>query len=177
MCEEHAKSGDLSIFSGMEGFEELSPSDDSTLVALLDDLKEETLMTLLDCDMFIKDLNTPIGSNSPESDIEYKSPISLMEVSQYAGGDLDSCRKTKHTRSETLSSESSKKVKIDDEDPTKDFVLASIKHDHCYASTKLFEGHVHQSSCSNSDEEPSLEEGSSSDTGNYMTCDNAQVSL
>lgn len=157
--------GDLCIFKGLKGFED---SDDSTLVALLDELHEDTLLTLLEDNLFAKELcghpfegddesqeHSPLCSMDMESSIDDKKSHRecLSTPKQH-------CEGSKRLRNDIMQENMSKKAKLDvpaESLPT----LASVMHDHCYAS-------LHDDrdiSNSNSDEETSNEEGSSSDTG------------
>lgn len=175
---------DLYIFKGMEGFEE---SDDAALVALLDDLHEDTLLTLLDDNLFVKDLcehpfggenqhnlmsegNSPLCSSAMYSqnlEVDATSVMNqslrngecenrecLSRVKQHREGN-------KRLRNDNIHEIVPKKVKLDKSAKQSSSALASVMHDHCYAS--LYEDQ--HNSNANSDEENSNEEGSSSDTG------------
>ena len=54
---------DLNIFEGMEGFEEFNPMDDSSLAAILDDLEEGTLLSLLGDENLLSDMCTDVRSD------------------------------------------------------------------------------------------------------------------
>ena len=173
--------GDLHVFKGLEGFEDVCNSDDSVLVALLDDLQEETLMTLLDDDLFSKDLgdnlfNLPTVDSYTTTDSEkcvldahstcrttdLGTPVGCIKKS----GCVD-VNKPKRRRTDAKSTGVVKRTRLEgfpdcarDSDCV-DLALAHVMHDHCYASTQEVTYH----SGSNSDEETGNEEGSSSDTG------------
>lgn len=59
---------DLNIFEGMEGFEEFNPMDDSSLAAILDDLEEGTLLSLLGDDNLLSDMPTDVRSDLKNCD-------------------------------------------------------------------------------------------------------------
>lgn len=180
--ETHSES-DLYIFKGMEGFEE---SDDSALVALLDDLHEDTLLTLLDDNLFVKELcecpfegedesqhNPSLQENSGPlcNDAMYSQYLEVDEASVMKQSDECENREcprsvtqhlegNKRLRNDNIHEITPKKVKLDGS-TKQSSALASVMHDHCYVS--LYEDQ--HNSNANSDEETSNEEGSSSDTG------------
>lgn len=181
---------DLHIFKGMEGFENLSSSDDSSLVAILDDLQDETLMTLFNDNLFGKELCDPLGQACI-----YKNEISLfpsdfpccevcmsdspccevhMERDTSSSAE-DILRKkipiNKRERVDDVYESMQKRVKLDisSEQPRslvldQHAALACVMHDHCYTLASE-DSHSLCLSSSNSDEETANEEGSSSDTG------------
>lgn len=184
---------DLNIFNGMEGFEDFSGSDDSLLVALLDDLQEETLMTLLSDNLFAKEVcdnpfekteedsncsdkcnlpwlldDSPCNENLTVGDSLVKGgPLSSAEITQYSVL-LDG---SKRERSDSVCGSVLKRVKVDSlaEQPRgpildRHAAVASVMHDHCYALS-CDDHHSPLNSNTNSDEETSNEEGSNSDTG------------
>lgn len=186
---ENHKESDLYIFEGLEGFEELNCSDDSILVALLDDLQEETLMTLLDDNLLAKDLKhdpfdgfdqskydtlpaiTDCTAEIPTCRFDSDSKKDLQEKA--FGSDSHnfkiSCDSAKRQRKNTRDSEVLKRIKLDtpcsetlSRYKSADAALVHISHDHCYASA--LDSRCYSST--NSDEETGNEEGSSSDTGN-----------
>ena len=59
---------DLNLFEGMEGFEKFNPMDDSSLTAILDDLEEGTLLSLLGDETL---LNDETGAVNPVNTMEY----------------------------------------------------------------------------------------------------------
>jgi len=166
---------ELNIFKGMEGFEDVRNSDDSVLVALLDELQEETLMTLLSDDLFAKELRSSPFEGEIEYDIscsEESSPIadSIIQDQVNSGSKRERCN--------SAPSDTIKRRKVD----TSPFshvldhekALRAVMHDHCYALTfeeRLTNTNCHEETCedhlssTNSDEETSNEEGNSSDTG------------
>lgn len=187
---ENLEESDLYIFEGLEGFEELSCSDDSILVALLDNLQEETLMTLLDDNLLGKDLkDDPFdGFDQSKYDIlpaidgcaaevpichcDSDSKKDLQKISTSFGNDSCdlriSCDNAKRQRKDASDSEVLKRIKLDTSSSESlsryklaDAALLHVRHDHCYAST--LESRCYSST--NSDEETGNEEGSSSDTG------------
>lgn len=180
---------DLNIFRGMEGFEE---SDDSMLVALLDDLHEDTLMTLLDDNLFVKEIcQHPFGEGedsielqanyygeSHSEDFDMEEVLSMREclsLSEETSRECLSVTKPHHLegnkrlRSDSNHENLPKKAKLDR--PAKrslstgfSTAVASVMHDHCYATIQ----EDRHNSNANSDEETSNEEGSSSDTGKVV---------
>lgn len=176
---EYAES-DLDIFRGMEGFEE---SDDS-LVALLDDLHEDTLMTLLDDNLFVKELcqhpfdegEDSIGKYSyNESHSEVEEALSVREYSSHSGqtsssseAELRHLEGNKRLRSGSVHEGLLKKAKLDGPDMSTspscfNTAFASVIHDHCYTATQ----EDRRNANTNSDE-ASNEEGNSSDTGELV---------
>ena len=160
---------DLCIFKGLKGFEN---SDDSTLVALLDDLHEDTLLTLLEDNLFAKELcGHPFeGEDEGHLTLRLDSPLCSVDTESSTddtknhGECLSSVRRAlegnKRLRNDNMQENILKKIKLDA--PAKSLsTLASVMHDHCYASLQ----EDRDMSNSNSDEETSNEEGSSSDTG------------
>lgn len=178
----------LCIFEGMEGFEGINPSDDSSLIALLDDLQEETLLHLFDDDLFAKDLSEFSLDNHSQNESQYSHNIPCPEDS-FDAPQLTCCEvnpsdflvskdllhgTNKHSRFElndTADHCTSKKARLDclaeaDSTSAHKHTLAYVTHDHCYATVKG--RHLSPISNSNSDEEASNEEGSNSDTGIYI---------
>lgn len=182
---------DLLIFNGMEGFEE---SDDSTLADLLDDLHEDTLMTLLDDNLFARELcehpfeedgnNVVLQGNSFDMmhslNLEMDDTSLMIKELLNSGGETDCLKEEclsnvehhregkKRVRNDSSYENMSKKVKLAKQSSTPlskfSTALAGVMHDHCYASM-----HEEQhNSNTNSDEEASNEEGSSSDTGKHV---------
>ena len=176
----------LHVFSDMEGFEDLNSSDDSSLVALLDDLQDETLLTLLNDDLFVRDLcenpfetagqeyvySDPGNEESLVQEVPCQEPAYYRdkpictstsieddkEVSGVVGG-------SKRDRTDTVCGSVQKRLKLDHQSTnSRDVALANVMHDHCYTSVNEDCNSLCQSN-SNSDEETSNEEGSSSDTG------------
>ena len=177
------KESDLYIFNGLEGFENFSTTDDSSIVALLDELQDETLMALLDDNMFTS--GSPFGIFGQDC----CDNVSLLVTEKCSGTQtLESHKKeisdrTKRSRSDSDTNEDStlKRAKLSsitkqhrNSISSHDHTLACVMHDHCYASTYEDQHSLHQSG-NNSDEEASNEEGSSSDTGiwcNILSCHN-----
>ena len=180
----------LFIFQGMEGFEGLNSSDDSTLVTLLDDLQEETLINLLDDDFFGKSLSDFSLGNRSRSDDQFchtlpcteesldmclRSGSVVLSPSDFLVSTELMCDNDKQSRFELEDSGvcTVKRARLDSsirEDTESIFgnehALTCIMHDHCYT---IVEGLCQPSSSNtNSDEEASNEEGSNSDTGTYM---------
>lgn len=157
---------DLDIFKGMDGFEGLA-DDDSILVALLDDLQENTLLTLMGDNLLQDDFQFDESNLCPP-------PVdSCFLIGGHGNLKVDaSCRNSgrssvsqcKRQRNEQQC-EDSKRLRLNTpatndlrlNHDAKDTTLMHIMHDHCYASTN-----------SNSDEENSNEEGNCSDTGVYV---------
>ncbi len=186
MSEGSVKENDLYIFEGMEGFEDFNPSDDSTLVALLDDLQEETLLTLLDDNLLTE--NDPLerinindfpfrmteeDSLGIETDSLQPEYYSENHSSPLASDNL--LEKSKRSRKDIATSQDCliKRARLDNSadhcsEPISNYncALAYVMHDHCYTSTS---GQSSRHSNANSDEEQerSNEEGSGSDTGMY----------
>lgn len=181
------REGDLNIFKGMEGFEDLT--DDSILVALLDDLQEETLMTLMDDSLLVEDIQFKgIAESSytalPSDDrCVTETPICSRDLSSEKSQDVhntfltngnsreDDPNRFKRQRNDS-DSRNPKRVKLEKftcdsllKYDSTDAALTHIMHDHCYASALMeCNGSVCHSNI-NSDEETGNEEGSSSDTG------------
>jgi hypothetical protein len=167
----NGEESDLYIFKGMEGFES---SNDSELVALLDDLHEDTLMTLLDDNLFVQELcehpfqgedeqfNPSSASDTPLRSVDTESNSEQSQPSEY----LNSIKLEGNKRlNENVQVDSMKRAKLDMSDKQSS-ALASVVHDHCYA---LLHEDQHNSSA-NSDEEASNEESSGSDTGMDVNC-------
>lgn len=170
----------LCVFEGMEGFDGVSLSDDSSLIALLDDLKEETLVSLLDDNLFAKDLSdfswdsrcrsqtegqcSRVYSCTDEFLCSRQQPLSVVDPKEY----LVSCEDSRDGMDDAADY-GIKKARLDiSTNETSDgfeiqHALTCVLHDHSYAT----EANHQQisSSNSNSDEEASNEEGSNSDTG------------
>ena len=178
---------DLEIFNGMEGFENLNSTDDSSLVALLDDLQDETLMTLLNDGLFVKELcDSPfqsVGQDSMYSHQENWFPSDVpVHDSSHVRSISSSTEETvlparvsnildgnKRERVDSSQEKVCKRLKLDspNEEPKaqdRGTVLANVMHDHCYTSSCEDCVSLYQSSF-HSDEETSNEEGSGSDTG------------
>lgn len=61
---EEALSTDLNIFQGLEGFEKFDPLDDSSLAAILDDLEEGTLLSMLGDETLVNGLADEIHGST-----------------------------------------------------------------------------------------------------------------
>ena len=163
---------DLDIFKGMDGFEDLA-DDDSILVALLDDLQENTLLTLMGDNLLQDDLQLDESNFSVAPSDENFLPISGDGNLRVDVSSRNNCKsgasQCKRQRTEPQC-EDTKRLRLDKSATdglvlnydSKDAALMHIMHDHSYASTSSFYSH------SNSDEETSNEEGNSSDTGMYF---------
>ncbi len=84
---------ELNLFEGMDGFEKFNPLDDSSLLAILDDLEEGTLLSLLGNESLVSDFSGEMNSfpfimesvSQPERDVEElypSSPIAINELAQ-----------------------------------------------------------------------------------------------
>ena len=178
--------GGLSIFQGMEGFEGVDINDDSSLMALLDDLKEETLISLLDDNLLARDLNDfsweAKTHHQTEDDLcshnKLCSDEFLWSRHQVAVGSPDeylvdavSLASSRCDEVEDFGVEA-KRARLDvrkDEEfaggskGRREHAVKSVLHDHSYARhTVQRQG---SPSNSNSDEEASNEDSSNSDTG------------
>lgn len=176
---------DLYIFKGMEGFEEFNPSDDSTLIALLDDLQEDTLMTLFSDDLLMGVSEDPFkeGSYSAGQSLQSESPFNIDNDVLYR--DIKYCQESnsledfsdqrKLKRSKQLRQEGeigplkrprlnsiSEKYILDHE-----HTLTCVRHDHSYALPPEDDQSSHLNS-PNSDEEVSNEESNNSDAGKAL---------
>lgn len=183
--------GDLDIFRGMEGFEDCNGSDDSAIAALLDDLQDETLMTLLNDDLFVREVCDnpfePTHGDSSYSDQGslFVSDVACSETIQSAGSFVkrnysgsgvvltEFSDGNKRIRNDSVQESGQKRLKMESsaEQPRSlmrdcDATLANVLHDHCYTlSNEACRSPYHSNT--NSDEEASNEEGSSSDTGKH----------
>ncbi len=173
--EDPSELDNLCLFEGMAGFEDVNVNDDSSLMALLDDLNEETLVNLLDDDLLAKDLSD--FSRETRYDMEtdnqdgYKSctddflcsrqhPVSVVDPSEYlvtpvsnsVFDDLDEVASVMCVKKARLD------VLEDSDSVEREHAKICVLHDHSYATQRS--DRQMSSSNSNSDEE-----GSNSDTG------------
>lgn len=153
---------DLCIFKGIEGVDE---SEESVLVALLDDLHEDTLMTLLDDNLFVKEI-----CEHPFEDTHVNDPAQTSfqpeELSNCEQEDLK-LRRPKRLQNDSDDLSVSKKVKLEGSvspSTCNNNALAHVLHDHCYSF-----GHEGHQSSSNSDEEASNESDTGYDTMSSST--------
>ena len=183
---------DLYIFKGMEGFEECD-SNDSALVALIDDLHEDTLFSLLDDNLFDSQLcASPFeekffksaGERLPENEGLFDMSVCCDSDKLYAKNvqmvnsflTRDSSIEHKSVEGECFSDDKKlKRIRTDcaHEEMTKKVKLGSSSESQVSnALTWVMHDHCYVStredphnSSTNSDEEASNEESSSSDTG------------
>ena len=149
---------DLCIFKGMESVDE---SEESVLVALLDDLHEDTLMTLLDDNLFVKEICEHPFEDTHVNDLAQTSlDFQPEELSNSEQDDLK-LRRPKRLQNDIDDQCVSKKAKLGGSVSPSNNALAHVLHDHCYSF-----GHEGHQSSSNSDEEASNE----SDTGEKLLC-------
>ena len=82
-CVEHdSQDRDLYIFDGMKGFEDFDPMDDSSLNAILDDLQEGTLLSLLNDNSIFNDLNEGLSDGAESSEQMVKLVDSDVDLEQ-----------------------------------------------------------------------------------------------
>lgn len=181
MSEDFGDEADISelfLFNGMEGFEDL---DDFALLTHLDDLQEEDILTSLNDGIFATELfghqdsvascNRVLAGETQEncdnlqkdnSLLERESSDNFEENTYLLSDDAKFIDRNKRLRCDNTGNGMLKRIRLDSSaDQPKssvyDNALASVMHDHCYATTHE-EVHI-------SDGETSNEEESSSDTG------------
>ena len=190
---------DLALFEGMEGFEGINISDDSSLLALLG-LQEEALINIFGDDSFAKDLaDFSVGSTSNSDDQlcrtspfangsedVYLQPNVMVNPSDFLVNPSDflEIKDAMHEGSkhsirfevDSIADCATKKARLDlsatgsAQSPFGwQHSLTCALHDHCYTTTGGQLQLQPTRSITNSDEEASTEEGSNSDTGTPYT--------
>jgi len=177
--------GSLNLFDGMEGFESVDVNDDSSLMALLDDLKEETLVSLLDDNLLARELSDfswqAKACHQSEGDLCFHNDLcsdeflwSRHQVSVERPEDyLVGTARPRCEEVEEVGCIGTKKARLDvrkDEDfaggggeAKSERAVKGVLHDHSYA--RQTNQRQESPSNSNSDEEASNEDCSNSDTG------------
>lgn len=185
---------DLYIFKGMEGFEECG-SNDSALVALIDDLHEDTLFSLLDDNLFGSELcGSPFEEKSAnerlpnddmpvccDSDKLYAQNVQMVNSFLTKNSSTEhksvekECfsddKKLKRVRTDGVHEEMTKRVKLENSSQSQvsnNTALTWVMHDHCYVSTPE-DLHLAHNSSTNSDEEASNEEASNEESSSSDT--------
>ncbi len=180
---------DLNLFEGMDGFEKFDPLDDSSLLAILDDLEEGTLLSLLGNETLVSDVAGEMSIDGKMDDFPvmvepreqpYCSPFTSSDVlsrdilingSSSSPAQVDTVsvlRKrsnketSKHPLQETCQVSPLKRARLDT-----DQLLSCVRHDHSYAtvSRHVTEGGVAKELRTLVGSSSSDEEGSLSDAG------------
>ncbi len=188
---------ELNLFEGMDGFEKFNPLDDSSLLAILDDLEEGTLLSLLGDESLVSEVSSEMNTKSfpqiemepvsQERDIEDLCAILLNEElpplqnNNEKPDNPSPAISTQTKANDTISKPlNTMKRPISDsslESPLKrarldpEELLSSIRHDHSYAAPVC---HVTSEKAGKSHRmspgSSSDEEGSLSDAGMLYQC-------
>lgn len=174
--------GDLCVFEEIEGFEE---SDDCALVALLDDLHGDTLLALLDDNLFVKELcehpfegadenvpfpgksfSSPVSNGSGSESSLIRKSLDGIDESSYlrSPSSAKSSEAKKRLRSDSVCGDLLKKARLGEERSTcvagYNSALSCVMHDHCYTSAC----EDHRQSLQNNGNTSNEEESSKPDT-------------
>jgi len=141
---------ELNLFEGLEGFENFNPLDDNSLLAILDDLEEGTLMSMLDNKTLLNDVSGEISNDiqtpckstdfdvmdllnnpmeQPQCELSEDKFDTEMDISKdpLTPETLGPVVK-KSPVQEALLSGNRKRARMDPE-----YLVSCIEHDHCYS--------------------------------------------
>lgn len=158
-----SEQAELNLFEGMDGFEKFNPLDDSSLLAILDDLEEGTLLSLLGDESLVSDVTGEISNSFPlmesvnqERDTEELCPALLNQLPPVEhNGEDEPANFLATVETDTLNTPSSntmkrplpdspslksplKRARLD----TSEELLSSVRHDHSYAAPPSAACHV-----------------------------------
>ncbi len=177
---EDSRCSDLNLFEGMDGFEKFDPLDDSSLLAILDDLEEGTLLSLLGNETLVSDVAGEMRIDDKIDDfplmVETReqpqcSPFTSSDILSH--DILDNASSNSPAQIETVTVLRKRSNKDSSKSPLKrarldtDQLLSCVQHDHSYAtvSRHVTEGGVAKELRTLVGSSSSDEEGSLSDAG------------